>query len=201
MDCKQIREVLDLYIDKELSTEAMAAAGKHLSDCVSCRRVEAELVELRHRLKAAVNQYQIPPHLELRVRSLSSRSRRRHLILAFASISAFLLIATLVQVPIIDDFAANLFERFAFHLGTPRVVVIEGRLICRDCELKRMYGAKVHSDRAALETSDGKIWNLMEDDTTEALIHNGALLGKTIRVKGKIYRRAGCVEVESYQLL
>ncbi len=96
-------------------------------------------------------------------------------------------------------------ETIAFHLDPPRLVELEGQLVCRDCELKMLYGAKtmclLKGHRGALETADGKIWNLMEGELTEALIHDESLRGKTIHLRGKIYRRAGCVEVESYRIL
>ena len=63
MDCKEFRELLDLYVDGELSPEAMTAASVHLSECEPCRRVKAELLVLRRALKSVVAQHQPPPEL------------------------------------------------------------------------------------------------------------------------------------------
>jgi Putative zinc-finger len=63
MDCKEFRELLDLYVDGELSPEAMTAASVHLSECAPCRRVKAELLVLRRALKSVVAQHQPPPEL------------------------------------------------------------------------------------------------------------------------------------------
>ena len=63
MDCKEFRELLDLYVDGELSPEAMTAASVHLSECEPCRRVKAQLFLLRRALKSVVAQHQPPPEL------------------------------------------------------------------------------------------------------------------------------------------
>ena len=78
-------------------------------------------------------------------------------------------------------------------------------MVCRDCELHDLYGATsmchLKGHRGALKTADGKIWNLMEGERAEQLIHNALSLGKKVRIRGRLYRRAGCVEVESYEVL
>jgi anti-sigma factor RsiW len=77
MDCKEFREVLDLYIDAELAPERMTAAQAHLSECAACERAEKELLRLRRALKLAVSQHQPPDELVLRVRRLSQPFWRR----------------------------------------------------------------------------------------------------------------------------
>ncbi len=77
MDCKEFREVLDLYIDAELAPERMTAALAHLSECAACERAEKELLRLRRALKLAVSQHQPPDELRLRVRRLSQPLWRR----------------------------------------------------------------------------------------------------------------------------
>ncbi len=46
-DCKQMREVLDLYVDGELSPEATGVARLHINDCAACRPAERKLLLLR----------------------------------------------------------------------------------------------------------------------------------------------------------
>jgi anti-sigma factor RsiW len=77
MDCKEFREVLDLYIDGELAPERMTAARAHLSECAACERAEKELLRLRRALKLAVSQHEPPDELVLRVRRLSQPFWRR----------------------------------------------------------------------------------------------------------------------------
>ena len=54
MDCKEFREVLDLYIDRELSSEAENSARLHVNECSRCRRAEQQLRSLRRALKEMV---------------------------------------------------------------------------------------------------------------------------------------------------
>src|SRR5258708_35992269 len=63
MDCKNLREVLDLYVDGELSPEATVQAEAHLAECHACRRAADGLRGLRQAVKAAVSQYQPSPQL------------------------------------------------------------------------------------------------------------------------------------------
>ena len=72
MDCKELRESLDLYVDQELSADATALAEQHLRECGACHRAGAELLRLRRSLKQAVSRHEPPPDLVRRVR-LQSR--------------------------------------------------------------------------------------------------------------------------------
>lgn len=204
-DCKQMREVLDLYVDGELSAEATDAARLHLRECATCRRAEQQLLLLRNDIRAAVAQYQPPQKLEQWVHSRFNRLERlRHIaVVGACALSALALILSII-LPSTRGFVANQLERFAFQLDGPRIVQLEGRVICRDCELKRVYGADVivaSQGHGALETSDGKIWNFMLNAVSAPLIDDKSLQGKVVRIRGRIYRRAGCVEVQSYEVL
>ena len=77
MDCKEFREVVDLYVDLELAPAAIAAAQVHLKKCNACRRVEVELLRLRQKLKAAVAQHQPPKALVDHVQALTGSRLRR----------------------------------------------------------------------------------------------------------------------------
>ena len=49
MDCRKLREVLDLYIDHELAPDAMVQANTHIAECNACRRAVEGLSRLRER--------------------------------------------------------------------------------------------------------------------------------------------------------
>lgn len=205
MDCKEFRETLDLYVDGELAAEAVAAANAHVSECEPCRRAHQELLRLRRGVQNAVRAHGTPPPLEKRIRARLASAWRP----AWARVAALVLILfALLALGVSPDargVAARSMEFVAFHLDRPRLVELEGQLVCRDCELKTLYGAKtmclLKGHRAALKTAEGKIWNLMDGEHTEALLHDDALRSKRIHIVGKLYRRAGCVEVESYRVL
>ena len=74
MDCKEFREILDIYVDDELSPDALTAARVHLGECASCRRVEKRLLQLRSNLKKAVSHDQPPADL---VKAVSEITRPR----------------------------------------------------------------------------------------------------------------------------
>lgn len=77
MDCKEFRELVDLYIDSELSPEATISAHAHLEGCIACRRVEQRLTLLRRMVKRAVGRHEPPPGLAHKVRRLALPAWRR----------------------------------------------------------------------------------------------------------------------------
>ncbi len=204
MDCKEFREVLDLYVDGELAEAAVAAADVHLGECERCQMAHKQLIELRRRVQEAVRVVSMPATLEARIRAQLFPAWRT----AWAAALALLLLATFLWAglnPVARGYAAGAMESVAFRLDPPRMMELQGQLICRDCELKTLYGAGtmclLRGHRAALKTADGKIWNLMEGEHTEALLHDEALRGKSVHILGRLYRRAGCLEVESDRIL
>jgi hypothetical protein len=205
MDCKNIREILDLYVDRELSPEATVQAEAHLAECVECRNMVARLNRLRQAVKAAVGQYQPPTQLIDQVRQSTVLQWRRAttwvLVAATVLLVAVLgLLSSQVRAVVADEL-----EVAAFHLDDARATVMEGKLLCRDCLLKDEYGyhamCPTRGHHGSLETSDGKIWNILDGQASEELIHNPKLLGRTIRIHGRCFRRASSVEVDSYELL
>lgn len=206
MDCKEFREVLDLYADSELSPEARAAAGLHLSECHACRATTEELMRLRRALKEAVAQHQPPPELVEKVRrSLVPRRRRVGVSALAAAVLLFLLLVVFGSTTSMRTALAGEMEQAAFRLDEPRELVLEGVIVCRECELFSLYGGPKERDlqghQGALKTTGGKIWNFMEGEKASALIHDESLIGERVRVQARSYRRAGCLEVLAYQVL
>ncbi len=83
--------------------------------------------------------------------------------------------------------------------------VMEGKLLCRDCLLKEEYGyhgmCPTRGHHGSLQTRDGKIWQILDGEASEELIHNSKLLGRTVRIHGRCFRRASSIEVDSYEIL
>jgi hypothetical protein len=204
MDCKQFREILDLYVDRELSAEATAQAESHLSACAACRRAAEQLNLLRGAVKQVVGGYEIPSELVERVQSRSRVGLRTHVALV-AACMLVAIVATLAFSPTVKTLAADALESVAVRLDHPRHVVLEGKLLCRDDDLHARYGVhamcRIKGHHGALEMSDGKVWNLIETEDSQELIHNSALLGRRIRVTGRLFRQSGALEVQSYQVL
>jgi hypothetical protein len=206
MDCKNLREILDLYVDGELSPEATVQAEAHLAECHPCRRAADGLQGMRRAVKAAVSQYQPEPQLANRVRksTLSPWYRRPAEAVAVAT-AAVLMIALTVSASQLRGAVANTLEAAAFRLDDSRSAVMEGILLCRECQLKKEYGYRamcpLKGHHGTLQTKDGKVWNILDGDASEDLIHNSALLGRTVRLHGRCFRRASSIEVDSYEVL
>jgi len=77
MDCKEFRELLDLYVDGELAPESLAGAGVHARECAACRRAESEMQRLRDAVRGAVAKYEPPPGLVRDVRLMIQPPWRR----------------------------------------------------------------------------------------------------------------------------
>jgi Aldo/keto reductase family len=118
---------------------------------------------------------------------------------------ALLIVVLAASTPQLRGAAANTLEAAAFHLDDSRSVVMEGTLLCRDCQLKKEYGYRamcpLKGHHGTLQTKDGKIWNILDGDVSEDLIHNSALLGRTVRIHGRCFRRASSIEVDKYEVL
>jgi hypothetical protein len=203
MDCKEFREALDLYADGELSAEARAAAGLHLSECCGCRAAADQMQKLRRAVKEVVGRHQPPAELAERVRRRLVSRRRLTAPLVAAAALALLVIAG--GTPAGRAVLAGGMEQVAFHLDEPQTIEVEGEIVCRECELFSLYGGPAERDReghhGALKTGGGKIWNFMEGESASVLIHDESLIGKHVRVRARSYRRAGCLEVMAYQVL
>ena len=205
MDCKDIREILDLYVDRELSPEATVQAETHLAGCVACRTTVARLNRLRQMIKNTVGQRQPPSQLVDQVRqSTISRWSRPTTWVPIAATAVIVAVLALFA-PQIRAGVANELEVAAFHLDDSRTTVMEGKLLCRDCQLKDEYGyhamCPLTGHHGTLQTKNGKIWNILDGEASQELIHNSKLLGRTVRIHGRCFRRASSIEVDSYEVL
>src|SRR5258708_16382906 len=204
MDCKRLREVLDAYVDRELSADAMAQADTHIAECGACRRAVEGLGRLREAVRTAVGNPQPSPELSDRVRSLiAPRWYRATAVPAMAATLALAL--AMIFVPSVRCGTATALDYVSLKLDDSRPVVLEGKLLCRDCQLEKQYGyhamCPLTGHHGWLATSDGRLWSILEGNASQDLIHNSSLLGREVRVQGRIFRRAGSIEVKTYQFL
>ena len=205
MDCSKLREIMDLYVDRELSPEARAQADLHISECDRCRRAVDRLLRLRDTVRTAASDAPVPEQLLRRVHSIAAPPWR--VAWRTQAIAAVILLAGVLSLlsPAVRGTAADTLDYVSFHLDDSRPVVLEGEVLCRDCELQASYGypamCNVIGHHGALETSDGRIWNLLEGTASQGLIHDASLLGRRVVIRGRMFRKAGTVEVTDYQLL
>jgi hypothetical protein len=200
MTCTQFRDSLDAYIDRELATEAMAAATAHRGTCRQCEQLAACALELKVAVRSACS-IDVPPDLEPRVRAAIAPGWRPW---KMAAAVLVLGLATGVSTHSrLETGAANAMDRLALRLNDTSAVVLTGTLLCRDCELEHRYGIKAPcktiGHHGAIATDDGRIWNLVEQNTATDLIHNDKLLGRRIVVHGRIFRGARALVIDSYQ--
>jgi anti-sigma factor (TIGR02949 family) len=205
MDCKKLREVLDAYVDRELSADAATQAEAHIAECSACRRAVENLARLREAVRTAAGEPEAP--LELMERVRSSLSPRWHRAAALQAIAAALVLAGVLAlfVPSVRGAAATALDFLSLKLDDSRQVVLEGKLICRDCQLEKQYGyhamCPLTGHHGWLQTSDGRLWGILEGNASQELIHNSKLLGRRVRIHGRIFRKAGSIEVSGYKLL
>jgi len=180
-------------------------AEAHLAECVACRNTVARLKRLRQAVKTAVGRYRPTAQLVDQVRQSTISWRRRPTTWVPVAATALLIAVMALFAPEIRAAIANELEVAAFHLDDSRATVMEGRLLCRDCLLKEEYGyhamCPTRGHHGSLQTKDGKIWNILDGDASEDLIHNSALLGRSVRIHGRCFRRASSIEVDSYEML
>ena len=205
MECKKLREVLDAYVDRELAPDGAAQAEAHIAECNGCRRAVEALTKLRQAVRAAAGKPEAPARLVQSVQSTLQPAWTRPL--AVQAIAATLLLAATLTlfVPTLRGAAATALDYLALKLDDSRPVVLEGKLLCRDCQLEKEYGyhamCPLTGHHGAIVSSDGRIWNLLEGEKSRELIHDSSLLGRKVRVEGHMYRKAGSLAVSDYQLL
>jgi hypothetical protein len=205
MDCKKLREVLDAYVDHELSPDAAAQAEAHIVECNACRCAVESLSTLREAVRTAAGKPEAPVGLLHRVQA--SLAPEWHRTLAIQALAATLLLAAALTlfVPSVRGAAATALDYLSLKLDDSREVVLEGTLLCRDCQLEKKYGyhamCPLTGHHGAIVTSDGRIWNILEGEKSRDLIHDSSLLGRRVRVGGRMYRKAGSIAVSGYQLL
>lgn len=214
MDCKQLREVLDCYVDGELSPEAMAAAEAHVHSCADCIRAVTQLNALRSQVRRTVCEYTLSEDLHQRVQiAIRSewRSRmRRSLARSRWPVAAavMLLIGAAVMTASAASFNAALastLDRIVIGIDEVHDVDLEGTLLCRDCELEKRHSIRALcptiGHHGAVATHDGRVWSIVEQPTSSSLIHDNGLLGSKVRVHGRIFRSASSVSIRTYEVL
>lgn len=202
MTCTQFRTVLDAYIDHELAADAMAGAAAHRMACAQCDRLALRAMETKAAIQRAVAATDLPPSLEMRIRSVAAPRWRRWRNAA-AAVLILGLTAGFATHRRVESGAANAMDQIALRLDGSSAVVLTGTLLCRDCELEHRYGIKAPcktiGHHGAIATDDGRIWNLVEQKVAADLIHDEALLGRRVVVHGRIFRGARALVIESYQ--
>src|SRR5258708_37385835 len=107
--------------------------------------------------------------------------------------------------PSVRGGTATALDYVSLKLDDSRPVVLEGKLLCRDCQLEKQYGyhamCPLTGHHGRLQTSDGRLWGILEGNVSQELIHNSKLLGRRVKIHGRIFRKAGSIEVSEYQLL
>jgi hypothetical protein len=214
MTCKQFRESLDCYVDGELSVTATAAADSHRRECQACDRAVTSLLAMRSSLKQATASVRLPAGLERRVRTVlmphwlrpfaAASFAPRRSVMAIAAVALLAVVLATITRPPVDATAANAMDRLALRLDDSSPVVVEGTVLCRDCELEHRYGIKSScrqiGHHGAIFTADGRILNLVEQRASSRLIHDETLFGKKVIVHGRIFRGARALVVDSFQL-
>jgi hypothetical protein len=205
MDCKKLREVLDAYIDCELSPDSARQAEGHIAECESCRQAVEGLRGLRAAVRVAAGEPEAPAHVAQRIqKALRPKWYGTQAIQAMAA--ALVLVAALTLfVPAVRGAAATALDFLSLTLDDSRPVVLEGQLLCRDCQLEKQYGyhamCPLTGHHGAIVTADGRIWNILEGEKSRELIHNSSLLGRRVRIEGRMYRKAGSIAVSDYRML
>jgi hypothetical protein len=213
MDCKQLHDVLDCYVDGELSPESMASAEAHVHACRNCARAVEHVNALRSQVRRLVDECGPPPDLQRRVqRSLATAWRPRafgdrHIAWAIAT-GVVLFVGTVGwawNTASFNSALASGIDRVALHLHDAGDIDFEATLLCRDCELEKRHGIRALcptiGHHGALATADGRIWSIVEQPGSTDLIHNSTLLGTKVRAHGRIFRSASSVSVRRYELI
>jgi anti-sigma factor RsiW len=68
MNCGQVRQLLDAWLDNELDTSTSADMALHVRECPDCVALQVEREDLRTRIRAEAPRFEAPPGLRRAVR-------------------------------------------------------------------------------------------------------------------------------------
>ena len=88
MQCDSASEMLDAYLDGELSVDTSAAIREHLTRCMRCSTQVADTARLKSGLRVARGHFAPSAEFRQRIRKQVARSRRRTWILPWVPITA-----------------------------------------------------------------------------------------------------------------
>lgn len=214
MNCRQFRDALDCYVDGELSVTAAGIADAHRRRCPACDRAAYDLQTLKRRVRDTVLAIDPPEDLASDIGWTLAQAgaeggrpwhRRVAVRAAMAAAAILMLAGASVGTGRLQANAADTMDQMALMLNDSGPVEFQGTVLCRDCELERRFGVTVSCPRAghrgAIATADGLIWNIVEQPASERLIHDAGVLGRAVRVRGRIFRSARTLVVDSYAFL
>jgi anti-sigma factor RsiW len=88
MQCDSAFDMLDAYLDGELSLETSAALREHLTECMRCSAQVAETARLQRALRGARGHFVPSAEFRQRIQKQVARSRRRTWILPWVPMTA-----------------------------------------------------------------------------------------------------------------
>jgi anti-sigma factor RsiW len=88
MQCDSAFEMLDAYLDGELTIEASAAVREHLKECTRCSAQVAETARLQRALRSARGHFTPSAEFRQRIQKQVARSQRRTWILPWVPMAA-----------------------------------------------------------------------------------------------------------------
>lgn len=69
MSCKEMRGLLDAYVDRELDVVSALQFERHLAECASCRETSEKYHRLHDSVRAQIPYFKAPPQLEEKIRA------------------------------------------------------------------------------------------------------------------------------------
>ena len=186
----------------------------HRGDCAACHADADHLLRLKSAVRQTVQGVAVPPDLEARVGvavtafgggERSGRWLARRWVALAAAAVVLAAVSFAATRPSVEMGTADALDRLALRVDDSSPVVLEGTVLCRDCELEHRYGVKANcpviGHHGAIATADGRIWNIVEQRASASLIHDAQVLGKKIVVHGRVFRGSRALVIERYQIV
>lgn len=193
-NCEQIEPLVSGLIDNELSDQESKMVNEHLETCHSCAELYKSQQFTKSQLSKNYRTEVTPVYLRARIRrniinTVSWPGFWGSLAEVFAahkvkSTFATLVLVLLIAVPYGQYFFA---ASEIVTVSDTRFVSIKGKILCVDCELMRTSG---HDPECAadhhlgLKDRSGKLWNFVNASKGKELIHEFALLNKSVEIEG-----------------
>ncbi len=197
MDHEYWEERLQGYVDNELGPADRIAVQSHVDACPECRTNHNYFQCLKKRLKVHARTIEIPKSVEARLNRLFAGKRNPFLQPRYFG-AALALAAVLVLGFLLPDLWQ---EPYRFVDS-----VLEGKVICHDCEVADRAGVKKGSlcregHHMGLKTVEGDLWRFASDQQGYSFVTDMSLIGKQVRIYGQTLSPEHLVRIKNLEKL
>ncbi|MFC1554790.1 anti-sigma factor family protein [candidate division KSB1 bacterium] len=223
MNCNEIREIITPYIDHELEDDTRFKVKSHLEQCTECNNEYKTQSGIKTLLSDKLEKVSAPSELKDQIETLITNEGGREvknvkpLIPFFRPLISFAAAAVFLLGIVLGSSVLNVFDIFDdktqdnTYLSTivPQIsdgvsASVVGKVVCIGCYLNNNFHAdhdcSLHGHNYGFITNDGQLWSFTVNNSSESLLNDQDIRGRTLKVDGSIFYSAHFIEMRQFEL-